>query len=341
MTKIFSKLLTRLGILLATALVIKITFLASLVWLVHLLNSPISSLEQPQMVEFKSGVSAKTVANQLHKAGLLDNPTQFVWYLRLNKQANLIKAGEYKIQPNWNFYLLKDALINAKVQNYGFTILPGENLKQVQAKLKNAKNLTQTLDNQAWLELAKQQNLASLEGMLLPETYFYQKGETDRQLVERAMQDLQKVLTKAWAEKAGGLQVKTPYEALILASLIEKETGVAHERHQISGVFHRRLALGMRLQTDPAVIYGMGESYQGKIGRKGLDTPTPYNTYKIKGLTPTPIAMPSKEAIFAAVQPDDSDALYFVAKGKGEHYFSSNLAEHNRAVRKYILNKDD
>lgn len=341
MTKFFSKLLTRLGILLASALVVKITFFASLVWVVHLLNSPISSVDQAKMIEFKPGVSAKAVANQLHKAGLLERPTQFVWYLRLNKQAHLIKPGEYQIQPNWNFYLLKDALINAKVKTYAFTILPGENLKQLQAKLQNAENLVQTLDNQAWLQLAEQQNLPSLEGMLLPETYFYHKGETDRQLVERAIQDLQKVLNQAWAQKDGGLQVKTPYEALILASLIEKETGVAHERHQISGVFHRRLALGMRLQTDPAVIYGMGESYQGKIGRKGLDTPTPYNTYKIKGLTPTPIAMPSKEAIFAAVQPDASDALYFVAKGKGEHYFSSNLAEHNRAVRKYILNKDD
>lgn len=330
---------TRLGLgllALLTVAVFSFTF-----WTFQLLSSPISNVTSVQIVELPKGASAKAMVKQLHQAGMLERPQMFTWYLRYHQVAHQLKPGEFEIDPNWNFFQLKQALLAGKTVSYPFTIVPGETLAQIKEKLAQQPNLKKTLDHQAWSSLAKQQLNGNLEGWLLPETYFYHKGETDRDLVLRALRAMQTLLEQEWARRDTGLPIKTSYEALILASIIEKETGAAHERHQISGVFVRRLQRGMRLQTDPTVIYGMGESYQGHIGREGLDTVTPYNTYRIKGLPPTPIAMPSKEAVHAAMHPDDSDALYFVSKGNGEHYFSSNLNEHNRAVRQYILNKSD
>lgn len=330
--------LTRLGLAFIALMVASSLFLVFYVY--QQVHQPISQLTETQVVELPAGASATAMANRLHRAGMLDRPREFVWYLRYHDMAQRLKPGEFQIEPSWDFPQLAHALVSGRNVTYPFVIIPGETLSQVRKRIENLPNINQVLDNQAWLSLGSRLGVTdNLEGWLLPETYYYHKGETDLALVQRALDAMQRVLEQEWANRAGGLPLKTPYEALILASIVEKETGAAHERHQVSGVFVRRLQKGMRLQTDPTVIYGMGDLYQGRIGRAGLDTPTPYNTYRIHGLTPTPIAMPSREAIHASLHPDDSDALYFVAKGNGEHHFSSTLEEHNRAVRRYILNR--
>jgi len=175
------------------------------------------------------------------------------------------------------------------------------------------------------------------EGLVFPDTYNFRRGTTDRDLLLRASDTMQKILAEEWQGRDVGLPYSEPYEALIMASIIEKETGLASERQQIAGVFIRRLQQRMRLQTDPTVIYGLGDSYDGDLTRTDLRTASPYNTYLNSGLTPTPIALPGREAIFASLHPDESDTLYFVARGDGSHYFSSSLEEHQRAVRQYQL----
>ena len=175
----------------------------------------------------------------------------------------------------------------------------------------------------------------SLEGLFFPDTYFFEKHTTDITLLKKAYSKMQRILAKEWAAKAENLPILTPYETLILASIIEKETGQGNERPLISGVFIRRLKSGMLLQTDPTVIYGMQERYQGNISAEDLKTESPYNTYIMNGLPPTPIAMPGKEAIYAALHPDNSKNIYFVAKGDGTHQFSSTLKDHNQAVNKF------
>lgn len=315
--------------------------MAGLVLLIYL-TQPIAPVKAPQVVELSRGASATAVAQRLHQAGVLTYPRAFVWYLRYHQQTQRLQSGEFLIDPSWTPAQLAQALIHGRNVAYPFTIVPGDTLAQIRQRLAQEVKLKQTPDQQAWLTLAKRLAVTeNLEGWLLPETYLYHKGETDVMLVARAVEAMKRYLDEQWLERAPALPLKTPYEALILASIVEKETGAAHERQQIAGVFVRRLQKGMRLQTDPTVIYGMGERYQGHIGRAGLDTPTPYNTYRIRGLPPTPIAMPSREAIWAALHPDDSNSLYFVAKGGGEHHFSATLAEHNRAVRRYILKRED
>ena len=321
------------------------------VW--HWWHAPIAGkiysqqLDDTELVRIKlqSGQSAQRIANELASQNLLERPEWFVWWLRWQDQAHLIRAGEYDINPYWTPAQLRDALLAGGRVRHPFTIVPGETLAQVRQKIQGLDNIRHTLNDEEWLKLGERWAAMGvtpfLEGWLLPETYFYQAGEADWQLVERAVLAMVATLNQAWSSsnEAEGLPLRSPYEVLILASIIEKETGVAHEREMISGVFVRRLQRNMRLQTDPTVIYGMGDAYQGRIGRAGLDTPTPYNTYIIRGLPPTPIAMPSAAAVMAAVNPDQGDYLFFVAKGGGEHHFSVTYEEHRRAVRRYILNR--
>jgi UPF0755 protein len=306
----------------------------------HLIQQPISQQAHAKIIDLPSGVSARRMTQQLHQAGLLERPREFEWYLRYHELAHQLRPGELEIDPQWTFEQLAQALIHAPRVRYPFVIIPGETLAQVKEKLDSLPKLNRVLDNQAWLDLAIESGVTNnLEGWLLPETYYYHKGETDKMLVARAVQAMKMFVEVEWRARAQNLPIKTPYEALILASIIEKETGAAHERQKIAGVFVNRLNKRMRLQTDPTVIYGMGDLYQGRIGRAGLDRWTPYNTYRNHGLTPTPIAMPSREAVLAALNPETTDALYFVSKGNGEHHFSATLDEHNRAVRRYILNR--
>lgn len=314
------------------------------------LTQPITdSTTATQVLEVKSGSSANSVAAKLNQAGLLNSPKWFVWYLRYHDKHGLIKTGEMLINPNWTVAQLTDALIKGETVKYPVTIVAGHTFKETLGTLHNANKL---IKDPTMVELDlfyktfglknlgdKNYPYAGLEGWFLPETYYYQAGDTDLSILKRAHDHLNNLLIVEWQGRDKDLPLKTPFEALILASIVEKETGIAHERPLIAGVFVNRLKRGMRLQTDPTVIYGIGINYDGNIRKKDLQTTTAYNTYRMHGLPPTPIAMPSAEAIRAVMHPEKTSKLYFVAKGAGEHQFSDTLIEHNKAVRKYILKK--
>ncbi len=266
----------------------------------------------------------------------------FELYARYHQKASLIKAGEYLIKPNTTLPLFLEQIIEGEVVQYRYTIVEGITSQQLIATLKLHANLNSALNGMSSEEILKALGAAEqhIEGLFLPETYHFPAGTSDLAFLQRSYDALQSTLSDEWQNKADDLPYKTPYEALIMASIIEKETGIAEERAQIAGVFVRRLQKGMRLQTDPTVIYGMGDAYKGNIRRKDLRTDTRYNTYTRHGLPPTPIALASKESLHAALHPADGKSLYFVATGKeGRHYFSSTLTEHNKAVRKYQLKK--
>ncbi len=312
-------------------------------------ESPISHSEQQLILHIESGSSAYRVAQQLHQAGFLSEPKWFVWYLRYLKKQNVIKAGEFVIQPDWNVDELISGLENAKNIQYPATIIAGQTIQQTLQAIQALPKIKKELDIADVKSLQQLFGIdekidpkypyATLEGRLLPETYHYQLGDSDKDIVMRAYQALNKVLDQAWQNRKAKLPYKNSYEALIMASIVEKETGYAPEREMIAGVFVRRLNKGMRLQTDPTVIYGIGASYDGNIRKRDLLKPTPYNTYTINRLPPTPIALPSADAIQAALNPAETKALYFVAKGGGQHHFSNTLVEHNRAVREFLLKK--
>lgn len=304
------------------------------------LTDRISYLEAPKVVSIPKGASSKTVARLLHEAHLTRHPTWLVWYLRWEGLADDIKAGEIEIQPQWTLHELVDALVQGKTVTYPMTLIAGETVRQTLDKLQSAEKLDHTLAKASEDMIRAELGLkVALEGQLLPETYFYAAHETDLSVLKRAHQALKQVLQEAWENRAPNLPLKTPYDALILASIVEKETGYTPERPMIAGVFVNRLRKGMRLQSDPTVIYGMGAAYDGNIRKKDLLTKTAYNTYRIHGLPPTPIALPSADAIRAVLNPQTTDALYFVAKGGGQHYFSKTLKEHNQAVRRYLLSQ--
>ncbi len=316
----------------------------------NFIQEPISQQLAPLALHIEAGSSAYKVANQLHREGYLAQPQWFVWYLRYLNKQHIIKAGEVLIQPSWNVDELIKALETSKHIQYPATIIAGQTIEQtlqaIQAlpKIKKEVDITDIKQLQRLLGVAETKideryPYASVEGLLLPETYYYQLGDTDKDIILRAHAALNNTLDKAWEKRVEKLPYKDKYEALIMASIVEKETGYAPERPMIAGVFVRRMQKGMRLQTDPTVIYGIGKKYDGNIRKRDLQTKTPYNTYTINRLPPTPIALPSADAIQATLNPAETKALYFVAKGEGKHHFSNTLVEHNRAVRKYLLNK--
>lgn len=304
-------------------------------------------LDQPLMLDtersllIQKGTWFGGFARQLADEGLIDNPIWLQIEARLDPAITSIKAGEYRLEPGMSLRQLLDLVLKGDTIDYSFTFIEGMSFRQLMQAL--AEN--EVLESRA-AEMTESELLAHLgsdakaiEGLFLAETYHFERGMTDLQLLERAHAELNAFLQQAWETRAEGLPYQNPYEALILASIIEKETGVAEERPRIAGVFVRRLQRGMKLQTDPTVIYGMGERYQGRITRADLRRPTPWNTYVIDGLPPTPIALAGREAILAALHPEDGKALYFVARGDGTHHFSNTLQEHNRAVRKYQLKR--
>ena len=292
--------------------------------------------------QVKPGTSLMEVASDLSEKGILRQP----FYLRALALdmgvSNKIKAGEYLILAKTTPEKLLDQLVRGKVLEYSLTLIEGWNFKQALAAVRIHPMIVQTLTSLSTDQIMERLGHAGVypEGRFFPDTYLFPRGTTDADVLKRAYQRMEKVLAQEWQARAEGLPIKTPYEALILASIVEKETVVAGERTQVAGVFTRRLQKGMLLQTDPTVIYGMGDSYDGNIRRKDLRTDTPYNTYVHSGLTPTPIALPGREAIHAALHPADGDALYFVATGQGGHYFSATLKEHNQAVQKYQINRN-
>ncbi|WP_144394304.1 endolytic transglycosylase MltG [Pleionea sediminis] len=301
------------------------------------------TIQIDQAIEFdvKDGVGSLAVANQLRSLGYFDGRLWMRAYLWLNKDHHKIKAGRYQLTPDMTLEQVFHTFTDGEQVEYQITLVEGLTFKQVHELITASQKLkTVTADK-------SQEELLSLmgaeyrhpEGLLFADTYSFHYGYTDAELLKRAHLSLMEVLNEEWETRAENLPYQSPYEALIMASIIEKETAVPSERDRIAGVFIRRLAKRMRLQTDPTVIYGIGESYDGDIKRIHLKTDTPYNTYTRHGLPPTPIAIVGREAIHAALNPADGTELYFVAKGDGSHHFSDTLEEHNKAVRKYILGK--
>ena len=305
-------------------------------------STPIK-LESAQTFTIKSGQNLQQVGSALHNQGLSEFPCEYLyWYGRYQKSAHLIKAGEYTLAPGQTLPDLLNLFIEGKVVQHAFTIIEGMTSQQLLDAVAKDSRLEQTLGEITLAELMEKLdgNQRHGEGEFAPETYYFSAGTKDIELLKRAYHRMQADLAYAWQNKADKLPYKTPYEALIMASIIEKETGIAEERPEIAGVFVRRLNKGMRLQTDPTVIYGMGDKYKCNIRRKDLTTDTVYNTYTRFGLPPSPIALPSKAAIHAALNPKKGTTLYFVATGKeGRHVFSNTLVEHNKAVRRYQLKK--
>lgn len=288
-------------------------------------------------LSIEPGTLPRGVAAAVRDAGVDVNPDLLYAWFRLSGQGKLIKAGSYELETGITPHKLLSKLARGEEALRAVTLVEGWTFRQFRAALAKEANLkaeTRDLADDAVMALLGRPAVRA-EGRFFPDTYTYSKGSSDVALLRRAMRAMDKRLEAAWAQRAPDAVVKTPDEALILASIIEKETGRAADRTMISAVFNNRLRIGMPLQTDPTVIYGMGESFNGNLRRVDLQTDTPWNTYTRGGLPPTPIAMPGKAALLAAVQPAPSKALYFVAKGDGTSHFSERLEDHNRAVNKY------
>jgi len=268
----------------------------------------------------------------------------FKMWLKLNPEYSRIQAGYYEISPNSSLTSVFSMLMQGEVKQVSITLLEGHTAAQWFSQLSKNQYIIDDIQSEASLYTALmsidnsfcENDPKKLEGCLLPDTYFFEKNTKASQLLTRAFNAMRVEIDKAWGERFEGIPIYTPYQALILASIIEKETAVESERTKISGVFVNRLEKKMRLQTDPTVIYGLGDKFNGDITREDLRIPTPYNTRIIKGLPPTPIAMPNRASIRASLRPAITDALYFVATGYGGHKFSTNLADHNKAVRAYL-----
>ncbi len=285
------------------------------------------------------GSNLNQLAAELEAEGLLSDVWPLKIFARLNNRGR-IRAGEYEFAAGMTVLDLLEKLESGDIKYYQITFPEGLTLGEWLLLLQARENLQHTpgLDA-AGVGAALGIASSNPEGWFAPDTYSFAAGDSELSLLRRAYQKMQVQLASLWQNRASNLPYQSPYEALIMASIIEKETGAAGERSAIAGVFVRRLQKGMRLQTDPTVIYGLGDTYTGNLRRKHLRSPSPYNTYRIKGLPPTPIANPGAAAIEAALHPAEGKALYFVARGDGGHYFSNNLAEHQRAVRQYQINQ--
>lgn len=303
------------------------------------LDSPLQVEARGAVYTVKPGKSLRQIASELRQHGILKQPRYLEWYGRWHGLAGHIQAGEYLITPDLTAPDLLQRMVAGKTYQYALTLVEGWNFKDMMAAIQAHEALHHTLGAaDAGTVMAAIGHPGEYpEGRFLPETYHFPRNLSDVDLLKRAYVAMQSELDRRWPQRAEGLPLQTPYEALILASIIEKETGLAAERARIAGVFVRRLQKGMRLQTDPTVIYGLGDAYDGDIRFRDLKQDTPYNTYTRAGLPPTPIAMPGIEALDAALHPAEGDALYFVARGDGSHIFSATLQEHTRAVRQYQL----
>jgi UPF0755 protein len=306
------------------------------------LNAP---LKLDTRIEFtiKPGTGLKSISLELKNMGLMQQPYYLLIEARRQGKEGRIKAGEYEINPGTTPLQLLEQFVTGKVKQHALTLIEGWSFAQVLEAIKNNQVLQQSpglIDGQSLMAALQNPDL-SPEGQFFPDTYHFPKGTTDIQFLQRAYDKMQQVLAEEWDQRSENLPYQAPYEALVMASLVEKETAMPAERGDVAGVFVRRLQRGMKLQTDPTVIYAMGDQYGGKLLRKHLDIDSPYNTYVYEGLPPTPIALAGRESLHAALHPEAGNTLYFVAKGDGSHYFSDTLDEHNKAVAKYILNKQN
>jgi UPF0755 protein len=311
-------------------------------WVDQPLRLPSGVSEQkPLDVEIAPGQSARGVAENLSAAGVQTPWVLLYGWFRISGGSRDIKAGSYEFAPGTTPRTLLSKLVRGEQAVRNITMLEGWNHRQVFDMLRTSPDLTQDLEGLSTADVMALIGYPGRhpEGRFFPDTYRVAKRATASSVLRQAAQAMDKRLAEAWAQRDAGTPLRTPDDALILASIIEKETGLESDRRRIGGVFTNRLRIGMRLQTDPSVIYGLGEAFDGNLRRGDLQSDTPYNTYTRAGLPPTPIAMPGAASLRAAVQPADTNAIYFVARGDGSSQFSATLEEHNAAVRRYILGR--
>lgn len=324
-----------------TLLLISLVSFIVLLWFwKSFLVSPLS-VNKSQVFYVPPGSSIYSISQSLHSKGILAHPRLFILLTKLKGQEKKLKTGEYQLNPGITPSQLLIKLVKGKVILRQFTIIEGWTLKQIYASLAVNPYLSHTFNTTLPVNkgaYSLNTTLPSLEGTFYPDTYLFAAGISDAIILKKAYWNMQKSLNKLWLKRAQGLPYANPYAALIVASLIEKETARPEERAQVAGVILRRLQKNMRLQIDAAVIYGLGDEYKGKLTREDLKKETPYNTYLHAGLPPTPIAMPSLSSLQAALHPSAGNTLYYVAKGDGSHEFTATLAEHHLAVKKYQSN---
>jgi UPF0755 protein len=332
-----TKLLKKLFIWTLLAAVIAISVLV--IQFLRFQYETVSISDSERTFTIESGSNIKTIAQQLSLEKIIDDPWLFILLAKVKGVETSVRAGEYQLQQAQSPTDLLELFTRGQSIQHSFTIIEGRTFRQMMQELHHHPIIINTLEGKSDAEIMTAIGFQDQhpEGLFFPDTYSFPKGTSDIEFLQRAYHLMQKHLQREWRDRAPDLPITTSYEALILASIIEKETGVAYERPLIASVFTQRLRKNMRLQTDPTVIYGLGETFDGDIRFRDLKKDTPYNTYLHKGLTPTPIALPGVDAIRAALHPADSKALFFVAKGDGTHYFSNTLKEHNKAVSKYQL----
>lgn len=331
----------KLLLLLETGLVLAGLLLGASAWkLYSALDQPLN-LSQEQLLDVPAGSTPTGTFNRLQADGVIKDALWLRLYWRFNLPGQPLHSGEYRMTPGMTAEGLIGLWQRGEVVQYSLTLVEGWNFRQVRNALAKSDKLQQTLVGLSDSQVMEKLGHAGVfpEGRFFPDTYRFVRGMTDAELLEKAYDRLDDVLAKEWSKRADNAPYNDPYQALIMASLVEKETGVPQERGQIAGVFVRRMQIGMLLQTDPTVIYGLGERYTGKLTRAHLKEATPYNTYVIAGLPPTPIAMVGREAIHAALNPVPGKSLYFVARGDGSHVFSDDLDAHNSAVREFQLKR--
>jgi UPF0755 protein len=299
----------------------------------------VSISEPGRTFTIESGSNIKMIAQQLSLEEIIDDPWLFILLAKIKGVEKSVRAGEYRLQQAQSPSDLLELFTRGQPILYSFTVIEGWAFRQMISEMQHHPFIVNTLRGKSDAEIMTALGYQGRhpEGLFFPDTYSFPKGTSDLDFLQRAYHLMQKHLQREWDDRAKNLPITSSYDALILASIIEKETGVAYERPLIASVFTQRLQKNMRLQTDPTVIYGLGEDFDGNIRFRDLKKDTPYNTYLHKGLTPTPIALPGLDSIRAALHPADSKALFFVAKGDGTHYFSNTLEEHNKAVRKFQL----
>ncbi|MCC7257445.1 MAG: endolytic transglycosylase MltG [Gammaproteobacteria bacterium] len=304
------------------------------------LREPLSLPDSGYVLEVPAGASLRSVVLRLKEEGVLEHPRIVLAYGRLTGLAAGIKAGEYLVPAGTTPMALLRQLVEGKVRLHALTIVEGWTTHDLLRAVHRHPAIRASEPGQADAALlaAVAGGADHPEGWFFPDTYRFARGTTDREVLQMAYERMKTVLERAWAGRSAGLPLRSPYEALILASIVEKETGLDRERSRVAGVFVRRLQAGMRLQADPTVIYGLGGNFDGDLTRRQLAQDTPYNSYTRTGLPPSPIALPGESSLLAAVHPDESEALYFVASGEedGSHVFSATLREHNAAVRRYL-----
>lgn len=334
-------MIRKLLVLLETGVVLAGLLLGVAYWQQNSALQQSLNLTQEKLLDVPAGSSPTGVLNRLQADGVIKDAFWLRLYWRFNLQGQSLHSGEYRMAPGMNAESLLDLWQKGEVVQYSVTLVEGWTFRQVRAALAKQVKLEQTA-----CELSDTELMAKLghpdvfpEGRFFPDTYRYVRGMTDVELLKQAYNRLDEVLQEEWEKRAADVPYTDAYQALIMASLVEKETGVPQERGQIAGVFVRRLQQGMLLQTDPTVIYGLGDRYNGKITRALLKEATPYNTYVIAGLPPTPISMVGREAIHAAMHPVAGNSLYFVARGDGSHVFSADLDAHNAAVKEFQLKR--